>query len=374
MSTLSPANDMFSALYASHHGWLYNWLWRKLGCRDGAADLAQDTFVRMLAAQSADSLREPRAYLSTVANGLLVNHWRRLTLERTFLAALASRPELTAPSPEERALVVETLCRIDAMLDTLSPRTEPGWQTLPAVSVSGSAEAGYLRGSSSSANRSETAWRDTPQAVSVVTAELIRDQDMRTMADAMRYMPGVGTAAGEGKRDTAVFRGNSSTSDFYLDARRRAVLPRLLQYRRLCHCHMWKNAESGFEQAFRRHDAAGVQYPAPAQVVWQVARRDAMKRTQPATQAAVVGVHILHMHGASHTHGRSQVDCFMHDAELPGKRRICGMAVRYQQNVAVDHGRQAGVQPGLGQLPQARHEIDGLPGAVARHQHAHLFM
>lgn len=122
VSTLSPAADVFSALYASHHGWLYNWLWRKLGCRDGAADLAQDTFVRMLAAQSADSLREPRAYLSTVANGLLVNHWRRLTLERTFLAALASRPELTVPSPEERALVVETLCRIDAMLDTLSPR------------------------------------------------------------------------------------------------------------------------------------------------------------------------------------------------------------------------------------------------------------
>ena len=100
------------------------------------------------------------------------------------------------------------------------PRAEFDWQTLPAVSVSGSADAGYLRASSSSANRSATAWRDTAQAVSVVTAELIRDQDMRTMADAMRYMPGVGTAAGEGNRDTAVFRGNSSTSDFYLDGMR----------------------------------------------------------------------------------------------------------------------------------------------------------
>ena len=118
---LSP-NAAFANLYSSHHGWLYQWLWRKLGCRDGAADLAQDTFVRMLAMQSADSLREPRAYLSTVAHGLLVNHWRRLSLERSFLAALASRPELTAPSPEERALVVETLTRIDAMLHTLSPR------------------------------------------------------------------------------------------------------------------------------------------------------------------------------------------------------------------------------------------------------------
>ena len=122
VSTISPSIDVFSDLYSSHHGWLVNWLWRKLGCRDGAADLAQDTFLRMLATESAHSLREPRAYLSTVANGLLVNHWRRLTLERTFLAALASRPELTAPSPEERVLVVEALCRIDAMLDNLSPR------------------------------------------------------------------------------------------------------------------------------------------------------------------------------------------------------------------------------------------------------------
>lgn len=122
MSTISPPLDVFSDLYTSHHGWLVNWLWRKLGCRDGAADLAQDTFMRMLATQSAEGLREPRAYLSTVANGLLVNHWRRLTLERAFLAALASRPELTAPSPEERTLVLEALYRIDAMLATLSPR------------------------------------------------------------------------------------------------------------------------------------------------------------------------------------------------------------------------------------------------------------
>ena len=100
------------------------------------------------------------------------------------------------------------------------PRADASWQTLPAVSVSGSAEEGYRRASSGTANRGETALRDTAQAVSVVTAELIRDQDMRSMADAMRFMPGVGMAAGEGNRDVAVFRGNSSTSDFYLDGMR----------------------------------------------------------------------------------------------------------------------------------------------------------
>jgi len=94
------------------------------------------------------------------------------------------------------------------------------WQTLAPVKVTGLADDAYRRLSSSTANRSEQALINTPQAVSIVTGQLIRDQAMLSMADAMRYMPGVGTAAGEGNRDTAIFRGNSSTSDFYIDGMR----------------------------------------------------------------------------------------------------------------------------------------------------------
>ncbi|WP_439645857.1 sigma factor [Methylobacillus glycogenes] len=38
------------SLYSNHHGWLYGWLKRKLGDAGDAADLAQDTFVRILTA------------------------------------------------------------------------------------------------------------------------------------------------------------------------------------------------------------------------------------------------------------------------------------------------------------------------------------
>ncbi|WP_229207661.1 MULTISPECIES: sigma-70 family RNA polymerase sigma factor [unclassified Duganella] len=117
-----PSHHDAGSLYSSHHGWLHNWLWRKLGCRDGAADIAHDTFVRVLDAGTLDALREPRAYLSTIANGLLVNHWRRLTLERAYLDALAQQEESLASSPEERALVIEALVQVDAMLDKLSPK------------------------------------------------------------------------------------------------------------------------------------------------------------------------------------------------------------------------------------------------------------
>jgi catecholate siderophore receptor len=69
----------------------------------------------------------------------------------------------------------------------------------------------------SSATRTPTPLRDVPQAVSIVSRELMADQTMASMSDVVRYMPGVGIAQGEGNRDTPILRGNSSTSDFFVD-------------------------------------------------------------------------------------------------------------------------------------------------------------
>ena len=68
-----------------------------------------------------------------------------------------------------------------------------------------------------SATKTPTPLRDVPQAVSVVTRELIADQRMASMADVVRFMPGVTMAQGEGNRDTPILRGNASTSDFFVD-------------------------------------------------------------------------------------------------------------------------------------------------------------
>lgn len=107
------------ALYVGHQGWLYAWLTRKLGSAVDAADLLQDTFTRILAAPALPVLAEPRAYLTCVAKGLVVNWYQRQALERAYLAALAELHEPLAPSPEQRWLILETLHEIDAMLDTL---------------------------------------------------------------------------------------------------------------------------------------------------------------------------------------------------------------------------------------------------------------
>ena len=109
-------------LYRAHAGWLRGWLRRRLECAHSAEDLTQDTFMRLLTARDRNglrTLREPRAYLSTVAGRLLVNHYRRLSLERTYREALALLPAEEAPSPEWRLDLLETLQAVDAMLDRL---------------------------------------------------------------------------------------------------------------------------------------------------------------------------------------------------------------------------------------------------------------
>ena len=118
------------ALYSHHHGWLQSWLRRRLGCAEDAADLAQDTFVRLLARPTAiapETMREPRAYLTTVARGLLVDFWRRGELERAYLADLALQPEVLQPSPEERLAAVQILHAVDALMQGLTPKTRAAW-------------------------------------------------------------------------------------------------------------------------------------------------------------------------------------------------------------------------------------------------------
>jgi len=107
-----------TAMYASHHGWLLGWLRKRLGSAADAADLAHDTFLRVLT-QARPDIREPRAFLSTVAGGILANFYRRRDIEQAYLRSLAELPEASVPSPEVRAIVLETLVEIDRRLGGL---------------------------------------------------------------------------------------------------------------------------------------------------------------------------------------------------------------------------------------------------------------
>jgi RNA polymerase sigma-70 factor (ECF subfamily) len=110
------------SFYRDHRSWLENWLRSRLGNAWDAADLSQDTFVKVLASQHQEplsTLREPRAYLLTVGKRLLINHYQRRSVEHAYLQALATLPESVIPSPEQRWVLLETLQALDELLDAL---------------------------------------------------------------------------------------------------------------------------------------------------------------------------------------------------------------------------------------------------------------
>lgn len=116
----STTAQRLHVLYRNHHGWLYGWLRGRLGNAADAADLAQDAFLRLLSRpREFDGFDGERAYLSTMARGLCVDLWRRREIEQAWLAAQAEHPPAVQPSAEHHAIVIETLCEIDAMLARL---------------------------------------------------------------------------------------------------------------------------------------------------------------------------------------------------------------------------------------------------------------
>jgi catecholate siderophore receptor len=106
-----------------------------------------------------------------------------------------------------------------SLLPLLAPglaRADDAATEVSSVTVRG-ARDGYGVEQTRTATKTATALIDTPQAVSVVTRELIDDQAMQGMADVVRYMPGVAMAQGEGNRNAPIMRGVSSTANFFVD-------------------------------------------------------------------------------------------------------------------------------------------------------------
>jgi RNA polymerase sigma-19 factor, ECF subfamily len=123
MSTVdAPPQQEVHTLYHTHHAWLVSWLKRRLGCIHHANDLAHDTFLRLISKSfSTPHLDEPRAFLTTIAHGLMVDQFRRKAVEQAYLQSLMHLPEAIAPSPEEQLALLQTLLQLDQLLQGLKP-------------------------------------------------------------------------------------------------------------------------------------------------------------------------------------------------------------------------------------------------------------
>ncbi|WAH56415.1 sigma-70 family RNA polymerase sigma factor [Pseudomonas silvicola] len=119
MKAALVADDPVSLIFKDNYRWLCGRLQRSTGCRFDAEDIAGDTFVRVLKLPDVTAVREPRALLTTIAKRLMFESWRRRDLERAYLLSLSQCPVATHPSPEERAVLIDTLVTLDRVLDTL---------------------------------------------------------------------------------------------------------------------------------------------------------------------------------------------------------------------------------------------------------------
>ncbi|GJE57920.1 putative TonB-dependent receptor BfrD [Methylobacterium thuringiense] len=98
-------------------------------------------------------------------------------------------------------------------MEELSVAGEGGLLTEPQGGVT----VGYLTKATRSATKTATPLIDTPQSVTVVTQQQIRDQGFQSVGEATRYVPGVIQAQGEGNRDELIIRGQRSNADFFVN-------------------------------------------------------------------------------------------------------------------------------------------------------------
>ena len=87
-------------LFRDYHATLVRYLTRRLGDRDWAEEVAQETFVRAL---RQDALTNERAWLFTVANNLVRDDARRIARQRAQLMLL--RDEQIADAEDDNQLV-----------------------------------------------------------------------------------------------------------------------------------------------------------------------------------------------------------------------------------------------------------------------------
>jgi catecholate siderophore receptor len=97
---------------------------------------------------------------------------------------------------------------------------------MPPVVVQGSpwvsqdettGQKGYITNSVTTSTKTNTPLINIPQSITVITKDLVKDQDFTSIEQTVRYVPGVIPHQGESNRDDLVIRGQRSNADFFLN-------------------------------------------------------------------------------------------------------------------------------------------------------------
>jgi RNA polymerase sigma factor (sigma-70 family) len=101
-----PKKAFVEKLFARHRNALQSFFYRRIRTKPDAADLAQEVYLRMLRVNDTDAIRNPEAYLYTVAANLLKEN------------AVADRRQYRAVEVEEADATPTDWPSADGSLDT----------------------------------------------------------------------------------------------------------------------------------------------------------------------------------------------------------------------------------------------------------------
>lgn len=98
----SPVFQAFSACAKE----LRSFLTRRLGCAETAADLVQDTYIRLATRQDREAHSNPRALVFRIAANLATDHARHRQVRERVDAGCPDLPGLASSAPQPDAMVL----------------------------------------------------------------------------------------------------------------------------------------------------------------------------------------------------------------------------------------------------------------------------
>lgn len=123
---LNPENRSFVASIAAQYGRrLRRFLSVRLRNVHDVPDLAQEVFLRLLRVNRQEAIRNPEAYLFTVAGHVLQQHMLRQASSPAFIDITDAASEMASPAAEEpnvRSDNAQRVERLERLLEQLPPR------------------------------------------------------------------------------------------------------------------------------------------------------------------------------------------------------------------------------------------------------------
>jgi len=109
------------ALYLAHRAEIQEYLDRRLRCKETAADLTQDTFIRLSEQMGRTRIENFRAYLFSSARNLFIDHTRRQGHRKaeSLSGEEMSSVEQVSPTLEQAAIANQQLAVLDRVIQNM---------------------------------------------------------------------------------------------------------------------------------------------------------------------------------------------------------------------------------------------------------------